>query len=233
LIPVNIRAPCAPDNAFMFDDRLDAASQLAAALECFRGTRPLVMAIPRGAVPLAARIAEALDGDLDVILLKKIASPVGAERVVGAVAEDGWSFVADFAAAAGAPAAYVEHEKRRQLALLGRRRERYTPWRECLDPADRVAIVVDDGLANGNSMAAALKCVRAHRPRVLVCAVPVASGEAIERVAPHADRVVCLAAPAWFTSVDAAYRHLGAVSDPEVTAILRTASPAGMASATC
>lgn len=210
----------------MFNDRSDAARQLVTALQRFKGTHPLVLAIPRGAVPMAKHVAEALEGDLDVVLVRKLTSPASEELAVGAIDEDGWSYVADFAASVGADPAYLEREKHRQLALLAKRRALYTPWRGSFDPAGRVAIVIDDGLATGATMIAALHSIRAHAPRLLVCAVPVASPEALRKIAPLADEVVCLDAPEWFTSVGGAYRRFDPVSGDEVATILRQASMA-------
>ena len=143
---------------------------------------------------------------------------------MGAIDESGWSYVADYAAAAGADAAYLEREKRRQLELLAQRRRLYTPWRERFDPAGRVAIVVDDGLATGATMIAALHGVRSRKPRLLVCAVPVASREALMKVAAFADDVVCLEAPARFSAVAQVYGQFDQVPDEDVARILRKAS---------
>lgn len=208
----------------MFDDRLDAARRLATALQRFKGQKPLVLAIPRGAVPMGRALADALDGDLDVVLVKKLAAPGNPEFAVGAIDETGWSYVADHAAAAGADSAYLERERRRQLELLAQRRRLYTPWRERFDPAGRVAIVVDDGLATGATMIAALHSVRSRKPRLLICAVPVASREAVMKVAAFADDVVCLDAPERFSAVGQAYRRFDQVPDEDVAMILRTAS---------
>jgi putative phosphoribosyl transferase len=203
-----------------FVDRIDAARQLAAALEAYRGRNPLVLAIPRGAVGMAAVIAEALGGELDVVLVRKLRAPGNPELAVGAVDESGWAYIASHAASVGADAAHIEREKRTQLETLRARRARYTPARPPIDPAGRIAIVVDDGLATGASMIAALHAVRAKSPRELVCAVPVAAPESLERVRPYADRLVCLAAPAEFYAVGQFYREFPQVEDDEVVRVL-------------
>jgi len=203
-----------------FADRIDAARQLAAALKQYRGRNPLVLAIPRGAVGMAAVIAEALGGELDVVLVRKLRAPGNPELAVGAVDESGWIYVASHAASVGADAAHIEREKRTQLETLRARRVRYTPARPPLDPAGRIAIVVDDGLATGASMIAALHAVRAKSPRELVCAVPVAAPESLERVRPYADKLVCLAAPAEFYAVGQFYREFPQVEDDEVVRML-------------
>jgi putative phosphoribosyl transferase len=206
-----------------FRDRIDAGTQLARALAQWRGARPLVFAIPRGAVPMGKVVADALDGELDVVLTRKLHAPGNPEFAVGAVAETGWTYVADHAARAGATPAYLEREIEAERATMCRRRERYTPVRPPLDPAGRVAIVVDDGLATGATMIAALHALRERHPRRLVCAVPVASSEALELVRPHCDELVCLSTPPGFHAVGQFYRDFRQVDDAEVVALLREA----------
>lgn len=208
-----------------FADRIDAAQQLARALQGWRGRHPLILAIPRGALPMGRLLAEQLQGELDVVLVRKLRSPFSPEYAIGAIDELGWAYVAPYARAAGADAAYIEREKREQLQVLRERRARYTPQRAAVDPAGRVVIVVDDGLATGATMLAALHSVRAHKPQLLVCAVPVASQDAIELVRPHADEVVCLYTPPDFQAVGQFYRTFGQVDDEEAIALLRAAGP--------
>ncbi|MGZ5101795.1 MAG: phosphoribosyltransferase [Usitatibacter sp.] len=209
-----------------FDDRTDVARQLADALRKFRGSHPLVLAIPRGAVPMGRIIADALGGDLDVALVRKLRAPGNEELAVGSVDETGWSYVAEYARDLGVDAEYLEREKDIQLDLMRRRRAQYTPGRESFDPAGRTCIVVDDGLATGATMIAALHSVRARAPSRLVAAVPVASRESLARIASLADEIVCLATPPDFHAVGQFYREFDAVSDAQVSLVLRTARPA-------
>ena len=204
----------------MFQDRLDAARQLAAALAPYRGRNPLVLAIPRGAVPMARAIARALDGEFDVVLVRKLRAPHAPEVAIGAVDESGWTYVAPYAASLEADPAYIAAEKQFQLATLAARRARYTPVRAPIDPAGRTVIVVDDGLATGATMIAALHGLRHRQPARLVCALPVAAPEALERVRPLADEVVCLLAPADFEAVGQFYRIFDQIEDDEVIALL-------------
>jgi predicted phosphoribosyltransferase len=213
----------------MFTDRLDAAEQLAAALAPYRGRQPLLLAIPRGAVPMAARIAERLQGDVDLVLVRKLHAPGDPEFAVGAVDESGWVYVAPYAHAAGATAAYIEEQRQAQLREIARRRDLYTPGRSRLAIQGRVAIVVDDGLATGSTMVAALHAIRQRQPARLVCAVPVASEEAIERVRRYADEVVCLSTPVDFRAVGQFYRRFPQVEDAEVVAALARAHDGGAA----
>lgn len=204
----------------LFDSRLDAGRRLAAALVAYRGRHPLVLALPRGAVAMGAEIARLLEGELDVVLVKKLRAPGSPEFAVGAIDETGWAYVADHAVQAGATDAYLAREKAEQFELLRRRRAQYTPARAPADPAGRVAIVVDDGIATGASMIAALHAVRARKPARLVCAVPVAPPESLEHIRPYADELVCLETPEEFMAVGQFYRHFDQVEDHEVVALL-------------
>ena len=204
----------------LFEDRADAARELAAALAAYRGKNPLVLAIPRGAVTMGRILADELGGELDVVLVRKLRAPLSPELAVGAIEESGWAHVADHAASAGADEAHLRAEKETQLEALRARRKMYTPERAPVDPAGRTVIVVDDGLATGETMIAALHAVRSKKPSRLVCAVPVAAADSLSRVAPYADEVVCLHAPADFQSVGQFYVSFSQVEDEQVVALL-------------
>jgi predicted phosphoribosyltransferase len=205
----------------MFTDRHEAGERLARALAKYRGQRPLVAAIPRGAVALGRTIADALAGDLDVVFVRKLRMPGSDGVAAGAVDERGKVYVAEHAPGAGADDAWLEREAALQLKAIRAQRAAYTPYRPSLDPHERTVIVVDDGLATGMTMTAALRAVRAHGAAWVVCALAVASPRGLERVRPFADDVVCLAAPEDFTGVSVFYDDFAPVEDAEVIRLLR------------
>ncbi|MCK6388645.1 MAG: phosphoribosyltransferase [Zoogloea sp.] len=201
----------------IFSDRLDAGRRLADALAGYRGGRPLVLAIPRGGVPVAAVVTEALEGDLDVVLVHKLCSRWAPEYAVGAIDETGYSFVSD---ASEEDDAWLKGEKARRLAELRRRRALYSPPGSAVDPGGRVVIVVDDGLATGATMQAALHSVRAQGPTRLICAVPVAAPASLAKIRGDVDELVCLSAPPGFEAVGQFYLEFGQVEDEDVVACL-------------
>src|SRR5258705_10791733 len=148
----------------VFENRRDAALRLADRLASYKGKNPLVLGIPRGAVPMARLIARQLDGEVDVVLVRKLRAPGNPEFAIGSVDESGLTQVADYAASTGADARYVDEEKQLQLDVIRQRRAQYTARRRAADPAGRVVIVGDDGLATGSTMIAARRALRRRDP---------------------------------------------------------------------
>lgn len=204
----------------LYKDRADAAAALALLLAEYKDRHPLILAIPRGALPIGKILAEKLHGELDIVLVHKLRAPFSPEFAIGAIDETGWTYIAPSAREFGVGTDFIEEEKLRQMAALKSRRQQYTPHRSPIDPKGRIAIIVDDGLATGATMIAALHAARARQPAELVCAVPVAAADSLKRVAALADKTVCPSTPADFMSVAQYYRHFPQVEDDEAIRLL-------------
>jgi predicted phosphoribosyltransferase len=201
-----------------FKNRQEAARFLAERLAHYKGQDPLVLGIPRGAVPMAKIIADALEGEMDVVLVHKLRAPGQPELAIGSVDETGQLYLGRHAY--GIDEEYIEAEKKVQLELLRRRRLLYTPVHPPVDPAGRIAIVVDNGIATGASMIAALRATRAKQPKKLTAAAAVAPYESLLQIRHLADEVVCLEVPEGFYAVGQYFEEFSQVTDEEVTAIL-------------
>jgi len=206
----------------MFHDRKQAATMLAEQLEDYKGRHPLILAIPRGAVPMAKIIADKLEGEFDVVLVRKLRAPDYPELAIGSIDESGWTYIADHAASVGADSEYIEAERQQQLATIRQRRTQYTPVRPPIDPAERIVIVIDDGLATGATMISALHGLRSRKPARLICAIPVSPPETLRKIHSLADQVVCLFSPDNFRAVGQFYVDFPQVEDEEVIKVLQS-----------
>jgi putative phosphoribosyl transferase len=207
-----------------FRDREHAARLLAEKLSAYRGQHPLVLGIPRGAVPMAQIIAEALGGDLDVVLVHKLGAPHNPELAIGSVDETGRMYLSKLIWDLAITEDYIEQERQAQLTTLRARRAQYTPVRPPLDPTGRTVIVVDNGIATGASMIAALRAVRAQHPKKLIAAVAVAPSTTVERIRAEADEVVCLYTPDYFYAVGQFFEDFSQVTDEQAIAMLLQSS---------
>jgi putative phosphoribosyl transferase len=199
---------------------MDAARQLAEKLGTYRGENPLVLAIPRGAVPMAHHIARSLQGELDVVLVRKLGAPNQPELAVGAVDESGEVYLHPYAEQLHLSQNYLEGEMEEQIETLRERRASYTPHRPPIAPEGRIVIIVDDGIATGSTMSAAIHAIRAKKPKKLIVAVGVAPADTIKRLKGEADEVVCLATPEPFYAVGQFFQDFSQVSDGEVIKLL-------------
>ena len=207
----------------IFRDRKDAGQKLAAALAGFKGQDCVVLALPRGGVPVAAEVAEALGAPLDLLLVRKIGAPHQPELAVGAIIDGGEPIVVrdpEIMRATGTSESAFQAICARELAEIERRRAFYLGSRKPVALAGRIAIIVDDGLATGNTMRAALEGARLRGPAMLVMAVPVAPKSAVADFRAEADEIFCLSSPDPFGSVGQFYRDFSETGDDEVIALL-------------
>jgi len=203
-----------------FRNREEAATRLAQRLAGYRGQRPVVLGVPRGAVPMARIIAEALGGDLDVVLVRKLRAPGQPELAIGAVDEAGAILQGRYFDLASEE--YVREEVRTQREILRKRRELYTRAQQAIDPAGRLVIIVDDGVATGASLLSAIRSARARRARTIVVAIAVASPASLARIQAAADDVVCLYSPEDFYAVGQFFDDFSEVTDEMVVSALRS-----------
>ncbi|MEV4343729.1 phosphoribosyltransferase family protein [Actinoplanes sp. NPDC049596] len=217
-------------SALIFQDRDDAGRQLAEAVAAqlprHPGPAPLVLALPRGGVPIAVHVAARIGGELDVVIARKIGAPGRPEYGIGAIAEDGPPVFDEAALAAlELTEADLSPTVAEERAELARRTHEYRGDRPVPDPTAREVVVVDDGLATGVTARAALRWLRGHHPYRLVLAVPVCSPQALDTLTGHADAVICLSAPATFRAVGQWYQDFTQLTDFDVARALRGFAP--------
>lgn len=205
----------------LFADRQDAGKRLASALAAHKGGDLLVLAVPRGGVVVGYQVARELGAELDVVIPRKLGAPHNPELAIGAVADDGSVCLDEqLVLYLGVTGAYLEKEVARQLEEINRRREQYRGNRPAPQVRGRTVIVVDDGVATGSTIAAAIRAVRSGGPARLVLAVPVGPPETLEKLGKEVDELVYLAAPEPFYAVGQFYRKFGQTTDAEVIALL-------------
>ena len=207
-----------------FRDRSDAGRRLAKALSEYKGRSAVVLALPRGGVPVAAEVAEALDAPLDLVLVRKIGVPTQPELAMGAVVDGTAPIVVrneEVIELSGTTSDEFDAACASELAEIERRRQLYIGERARAEIAGQVVIVIDDGIATGATTRAALQAIRNRKPKELVLAVPVAPPDTIKQLRPEVDALICLETPELFGAIGYFYRDFRQVSDQEVVAILK------------
>ncbi len=206
----------------MFRDRQQAGRQLAERLEGRRAEGLLVLGVPRGGVVVAAEVARRLGAELDITVPRKLRAPHNPELAIGAVGEDGSVYLDERTVAAlGVPPDYLQEEVREQLREIQRRRTAYRGDRPPPELGGRTVILVDDGIATGSTMVAAVRSARSRGAAEVVVAVPVAPPEAVRRLRQEGCEVVCVHEDPLFVAVGQFYEDFTQVSDEEVRAILQ------------
>lgn len=210
----------------VFANRTAAGRLLAPAVQALQLADPVVVALPRGGVPVAAEVAAALHAPLDLLLVRKIGAPAYRELAVAAVAEGPQPEVVldhETMGMTGATREYVDREAQAELREIARRRSTYLHGRPPVAVEGRTAVVVDDGIATGTTVRAALRALRRRKPARLVLAVPVAPPDVVEQLRAEVDDLVCLAQPPFFNAVGVHYADFHQVSDDEVVRVLEEA----------
>ena len=208
----------------LFQDRTDAGRQLVKALLKYKRRHPVILALPRGGVPVAAQVAAALDAPLDLLLVRKIGVPSQPELAMGAVADGEEPVIirnTDVIELSDVSTQEFDEICKAECAEIKRRRERYLGDRVRSEVIGQVAIIIDDGIATGATALAAIRAVRMRKPKELVLAVPVAPRDTIKKLHAEADAIVCLDTPREFGAIGYFYRDFPQVSDDEVIALLK------------
>ncbi len=207
----------------LFQNRTDAGQRLAKALIKYRDRQPVILALPRGGVPVAAEVASSLDAPLDLILVRKIGLPSQPELAMGAVVDGDKPIVIrneDVIEMSGISQKTFDEVCKDECAEIERRRQKYLGGRARSEVKGQVAIIIDDGIATGATTRAAIKAVRSREPKELVLAVPVAPQDTVERLHSEVDALVCLDTPRDFGAIGYFYRDFRQTTDEEVIAIL-------------
>jgi putative phosphoribosyl transferase len=206
----------------LWTDRRDAGKQLTKQLLSLADERPVVVALPRGGVPVAREVAIALGAPLEILAVRKLGAPHNPEYGIGAVVEDGTRLIdAEAVAALGITGGVLDSIIARETAELRRRVNAYREDRRPLELKGRTIIVVDDGVATGVTDTAALRALRRRKPRRVILAVPVCAVDTIRRLRGEADAIVCLLVPPLLCGVGQWYRDFSQVSDADVVSALR------------
>jgi putative phosphoribosyl transferase len=208
----------------LFQNRADAGRKLARALMEYKGSHPVVLALPRGGVPVAAEVAAALDAPLDLVLVRKIGVPNQPELAMGAVTDGEQPMVVrngEIIESCGVSEREFDAVANEELAEIERRRRRYISDRARAEVKGQVAIIIDDGIATGATTLAAIRAVRSRKPKELVLAAPVAPLDTVNKLHSEVDAIVCLYAPEELDAIGYFYSDFHQIGDEEVVATLK------------
>jgi len=209
-------------NETVFRDRFEAAKLLADELDEYRGKNPVVLGIPRGGVVMASILAELLEGEMDIVIARKLGAPYNPELAIGALSETGKVYLNErIYNASEAGREYLQMEKKRQEKEIISRKNKYRRHLEKIPLKGRIVIITDDGIATGATMQASLMAAREESPEKLIAAVPVGAEDSLNFLTETADEVVCLNSPYYFAAVGQFYADFAQVSDEEVIEILK------------
>jgi putative phosphoribosyl transferase len=211
-----------------YRDRVQAGQVLAGIIAAKGYARPVVLALPRGGVPVAAEIARAIAAPLDLVMVRKIGVPSQPELAAAAVVDGERPEIVvndDIARHAGLSLAEIDRLSQAELATIARRRAAWLKGRAPVNLAGRTAIVVDDGIATGATMRAALRAVRGRKPARVVLAVPVAAADSLALLRPEVDEVICPTVPTFLGAVGAFYQRFDQTGDDEVARLVASAPP--------
>lgn len=203
----------------IFRDRYDAGERLVEPLLRLHLRNPLVLGIPRGGVAVAAAIADKLPAELDIVLTHKLGAPGQPELAIGAVDESGQVTLAPYAKTIAQ--SYIDEEVANQLEVMRQRSQLFRAVKPIASMTDRSVILVDDGIATGWTMFAAIDVVKRYRPYQLIVAIPVGAKETVDKLRPVCDRVVCLQSPSNFMAVGEFYEHFQSIEESEVIELLK------------
>lgn len=211
----------------MFADRTDAGRRLAARLGHLAGQNVVILALPRGGVPVAFEVAKALRAPLDVLLVRKIGAPWNPELAAAAIVDGAQPVLVrneEVIAAHAVDDTWIRAEAKRELAEIERRRRLYCGGRPAVAVRDRTVVLVDDGIATGTTVRAALRALARQGPHRRILAVPVAPPDTLAELAPEADECVALEQPEWLAAVGQFYRDFTQTEDAEVVRLLELAA---------
>lgn len=213
------------NSAKPFINRQEAGQLLSEELKHLSGKKVVVLGIPRGGIIVAAEIARLLNAELDIALSRKIGSPGNPELAIGAVSEDGETFLNEsLVFQTGSSKAYIQKEKARQLAEIKNRSRLFRQIKARVSLRGKIVIITDDGIATGATMIVALLAIRQEKPAKLIVAVPVGAEEAVRLLADYADEVIALRVPEFLGAIGQFYTHFEQASDEEVLKVLKEAA---------